>query len=384
MTVTVRHPEYEGQLLNWEQMTDTRQGEQVVKAAGVKYLPPTSGMQQDGMSEGEPGELAYEAYKLRAVWPTDVKDGIEAMVGLLHRKPPTITLPKAMEPMLERMTIDGADSDTLLRRINALQLEHGRLGLLVEFPDDAPAGTLPFIAVYGAISIVNWNTTYRTDGVEELAIVVLDETGMQMQPNLSWKQVFRHRILTTDFHLQELAAGDAILDKSADPHYVVGVSDTVDTSLAAIDFVEPKSGGKTFSSVPFVFINTQDLSFAPDVPPLLGLSNTCLAIYRGEADYRQSLFMQSQDTLVITGAEAGLDPESEKSDRRVGAGAVMELPQGATAAYIGVQSTGLTEQREALAALQARAAQQASRLLDTVDSPPASSPAADRRGCSAR
>ena len=96
----------------------------------------------------------------------------------------------------------------------------------------------------------------------------------------------------------------------------------------------------------------------PDKPPLLGLANLALAIYRGEADYRQALFMEGQDTLVIIG-------DTTDENRRTGANASINLPIGGDAKYIGVNSMGLIEMRQSLENDRAAADQRGGALLDS-------------------
>jgi hypothetical protein len=57
-----------------------------------------------------------------------------------------------------------------------------------------------------------------------------------------------------------------------------------------------------------------------------------LAIYRTEADYRQALYMQGQDTLVIWAATVSRDRQ------QVGAFGSIELPLGGEAKFIGAES----------------------------------------------
>ena len=97
----------------------------------------------------------------------------------------------------------------------------------------------------------------------------------------------------------------------------------------------PSRQGQTTNKIPFAFINSVDIAADPDVPPLEGLANLCLAIYRGEADYRQNLFMQSQDTLVITGMSGDDDAI------RTGAGACIKIPNpDGDAKYVGGNFNG--------------------------------------------
>ena len=87
---------------------------------------------------------------------------------------------------------------------------------------------------------------------------------------------------------------------------------------------------------------------------------------RGEADYRQTLFMQGQDTLVIIGAV--IDADEDGTSTRVGSGARIEVPLGGDAKFIGVSADGLAEQRESLKADKEQAAERGARLLDFGDS----------------
>jgi hypothetical protein len=123
----------------------------------------------------------------------------------------------------------------------------------------------------------------------------------------------------------------------------------------------------TLQNIPFIFVNTEDLVTDPDEPPLLGLSNLALAVYRGEADYRQGLFLQGQETLVVIGAD-----ELEGDDTRMGAGSRLDLPLEGDAKYIGVSAAGLEEQRNAIENDKKQAAEQGSRLLDFSDGSDAS------------
>jgi hypothetical protein len=127
-----------------------------------------------------------------------------------------------------------------------------------------------------------------------------------------------------------------------------------------------------------VFVNTNDLVPEPCQPPLLGLANLCMAIYRGEADYRQTLFMQGQDTLVRVGAT------EEQREMQTGAGAIIDLPMGGDAKYVGVSSSGLSEQRQALENDKAEADLHAVQALDAGDGKQAESGEALRVRVSAR
>lgn len=64
LNVKSKHPQYVRREEDWALLSDSFEGERRIKAAGTKYLPATSSMQEDGMgSTDSPGWKAYEAYR---------------------------------------------------------------------------------------------------------------------------------------------------------------------------------------------------------------------------------------------------------------------------------------------------------------------------------
>jgi hypothetical protein len=347
------HPSYAALLEDWQQLTDTYSGERVVKSKGTVYLPATSGMLAGGMENAnQAGAREYDAYKKRAVFHDLVRQAVEGMVGILHREPPNIELPEKLEPLRDNATVNGESLDTLLRRINEAQFLHGRYALLLEPDSGADVNGLPYIAPYEATSVINWDDGIRQQGKQKLEMVVLDESAYVRTEDFTWEVKYKYRVLVLNSERNNLP-----LDLPAQGTYLAGVQDDALNSLSSINYIEPQIGGVSLNEIPFVFINTNDLVPEPDLPPLLGLSNLALAIYRGEADYRQTLFMQGQDTLVVIGDES-------EEELAVGANAMIKLPAGGDAKYIGVNSNGLKEMKEAIANDKLQASEQGARLMD--------------------
>lgn len=381
MALESTHPLYQAQNEDWTQMRDLYKGERHIKAKGVTYLPPTQGMIIDGMgTEANPsgakqkvGQKAYEAYKMRAVFPDFVKEAVEAYIGLLHQKPPTIELPAALEPMRERATLHGESLELLLRRINEEQLVTGRCGLLLDLPlNPDQANPVPYIALYIGEAIRNWDDGEIGEGLTNLNFVVLDESGYKRDADFEWSPVAKYRVLMMQVPAQE---GDGEVDAedaaAGNAVYMVGVFANEGggpPQFVASDMKAPSFRGGELEEIPFTFVNSKDIVSGPDAPPLLGLGNLALAIYRGEADYRQNLFMQGQDTLVVIGSRKK-PPEEEVGDAplRTGAGSVIELEAepGADAKYAGVTSEGLAEQRNSLENDRKRAETRSGQLISS-------------------
>jgi hypothetical protein len=359
MALIDRHPEYTERLAEWIQLGDTYAGERAVKSKRLDYLPATEGMVQDGMTTpNSPGWKDYDAYLLRAYFHDVVKDAVKAMVGIMHNRPAVIKLPKRLEGMLENATIQGEGLQMLLRRINVAQLVYGRCGLLVDAPQgvDIDQAT-PYLSFYDPMRIINWDAGKLNEGMNELDLVVLDEGGYRRE-GFTWKTERKYRILTRGGQ-PELDSGWERPPVGAPYGVCVKVNDTSMPLLE--EFVYPSIGGNNLDNIPFVFIGANDLVPEPEVSPLLGLSNLALAIYRAEADYRQTLYLQGQNTLVVIGGNVD---EAAPSQLRVGNKGVIDLKLGGDAKYIGVSAAGLGEMRQSLKTDQDEAAALGVSFLD--------------------
>jgi len=342
------HPLYVQMMPIWVQMRDTYKGERQVKSKSQLYLPPTTAHIQDGWPIAEElGAKAYESYRMRARYHNFVREAVQMAVGMMHNQPPKIELPEAMQ------NIRSSKNESLpdfLRRINSEQLIAGRVGVMADLPlvrGDGP--DQPILSTYSAERIQNWDSGATELTMDQLNMVILDETTHLRKDNFMWDLQTQHRVLVL---------GDP--DEN-NPFGVYRQGLFKDSAFVESQLITPSYKGRTLTKIPFVIVNAVDLVTDPDEPVLLDLSNLCLTLYRGDADYRQNLFMQGQDTFVTTGANID---EDEKV--RLGAGARLDLPMGGTAEYVGVTSQGLKEQRESLDRLESRAGTMGAQTLDST------------------
>jgi len=249
---------------------------------------------------------------------------------------------------MDKVTVKGESIQMLLRRINEHQLITGRLGLLADIEDGAQVGTLPYIALYKAKDIINWDDTQKDiQKRNRLNLVVLNESRHE-RINLEWRFKRRYRALIL---------GDLAPDDASEVYQMVVLGEETNLNIAGAEIIVPSIAGRTLNDIPFVMINSRDIVAEPDDPPLLALANLSMTVYRGEADYRGALFMQGQDTLVIIG---GTDEEV-----RAGAGAVIHVGVEGNAKYIGTDSKGLKEMRESIQNDRKEASESGGKLLDT-------------------
>jgi len=336
-----KHPQYEANLAVWEKMRDCYDGEDAIKVKGVDYLSPTAGMELDGAltSTTSQGYKTYVRYKERAVFHELVSGAVELMLGLLHFREPLINLPTELEPLRQNCTKYGESLKNYLRRINEAQLVTGRIGSLVDIRETS-VGDMPYFVTYSAEACINWSEGDAEIELEDpdLSLVALDETHQKMiMETLSRETVEQYRVLEVLDGIYQTATG---------------------TNWPMTMWEAPSLQGRSLSYIPFVFVNSRDTLPDIDVPPLRSLANTAVSMYRSEADYRQSLHMQGQDTLVIKGGD-------DQKTYRIGSGASILTPVDGDAKFIGVTSTGLPEQRTALLNDMAKGKELSSRLVSS-------------------
>jgi len=377
------HPKYLEFQEDWENCRDCHRGERVIKEAAEKYLPPTSAMCADGFpTKDTKGWKDYRSYMARAVFPGYMKHAVSHNMGCLWHEPTTFELPPEMEPIRELATRKKESLEQLLRNIHEQCLITGRLGLHAAMPGTKPGGTteplMPYINLYHGEKIINWDEGEIDQVIHDsLNLVVLDESKFVRSSNFQWEFQKQFRVLLLgDVNVNEEAVGDEDSEQSANNQngtaYLEGLfkenKGTFETQGGGpvagkpgngLDFdlnnmITPSFRGNKLSHIPFVFINTRDVVPEPDDPPLLDLARQDLVIYRTEADYRQTLFMQGQYTLVIAGEGSDIQDDgtnaSGSKEVRTGAGAVIRLSNPtAYAEFIGIDAGGgLTEQRTAL------------------------------------
>lgn len=336
MALSSTHPSYDLAVDNWTLCRDCYAGQEDIKNKGTVYLPATPAMIEDGMEANADGLVEYTAYKDRAVVPDLFKPAVEAMVGLIHKNPWVIELPAQLEDMRKRCTLDGEGIESLLRRLNEEQLVVGRIGLLMDVPDNAPSTSLPFFVTYSAESILNWADAEGEDGKLEPALVVLDESGQVIDAELQWKEFTQYRVVAMSTFAKELlgvgGAGTNI-EQAPDGVYITATV-TDSEQMGGAEFIAPELGGTSMTALPFKFIGTKDLVSDPDVPSLIGIARMTIAIYHTEADYRQTLHLQGQQTMVLIG-------ETNAQPKRTGANRWIGVPINGDAKMVGITADGL-------------------------------------------
>jgi hypothetical protein len=328
--VDSHHPEYDDRIGDWEMMRHTMRGEKAVKDAREAYLPVPTGF--SSQNNGTLGAQLYDAYIVRAQFPTIVQPTLSGLTGIVHRSPANIELPPQMDYLREDATGSGITLDKLHESISAELFLTSRCTILA----DAPAeGGDPYLTTYTAESLINWDWDQY----------VLDESGWE-RVGFEWRWVQRYRVLRLEDetrYIQEMyeAEGENALPEKVDDATPEGV------------------GGRGLDQIPLVVVGARDVSDDPQEIPLIGVASAALAAYRLDADYRHQLFASGQETLFCIGVT------QETLPKIVGAGVTVGLPLGADAKYVGPSGRTIEAHRVAIADELQRAVASGAKLLQT-------------------
>lgn len=326
MPVDSKHPDYGLKLAAWAKLRDCAVGMEAVKAKGEDYLPMPSGF----AAQQDRGAAMYAAYSARAQFPEIFNPTISGMVGMIHRREAEIKMPAALQGIWERATKDGLPLEAFHRKITTELLEVGRFGILADaLPEEAGGSLLPYLAGYTAEAIFNWSAARD--------LFVLSEKDRTRTDEFTWADVQRYRVLrlSNGVYTQQVYTGE---------------------DAGALVTPARRGGGGTLDAIPFVVVGARDTNLDPDDPPLLGVADAALAIFRLDADYRHQLFMSGQETLCIIGAD--------DNPSAVGAGVVIGIPLGGDAKYVGPTCNGISAHRTAIADERANAATAGAKVAD--------------------
>jgi len=331
LDLNATHPSYDIFEPWYDEMEDALEGESAIEDAQETYLPMPG-----GMALMPDSATAYAAYQKRASYPEIVSPTVRGLSGIIHNEPVKFELPKVLEPMLQIATTDNLTLESAIRRITRNILSYGRTGIAVSVN---PAG-IPLLAIYTAKAIRNW--------AEDETLVVLDESGPEMQENLTWVDRTRRLLI-------EIIDGNAIATR---------YDNTNGWSVIDEPIVYSKRGEQAVGTLPFVFIDTNDLTPEPDEVPLLALARLAAKAYRQDANYQQTLYLSANPTHVIT----GMDPKDENVPRAVGGGIIWIIPQpDATASILEFTGASALAQRQAIQDTFQQAIQAGAKLFATAD-----------------
>jgi len=341
----LRHEAFTEYLPVWRKCRDASKGERAVQANAVEYLPRLTGQSDDH----------FKAYAKRGSYFNATGRTIDGMVGMIFRKPPTVTAPKELADILGDVTQTGLSLMALCQKTLIEDLTVGRCGLLVDMPT-TPENTVitkavaeqqnlrPYVAFYTAEQIIYWKSEFVQNKWQPVEICLsesydeADETGA-----IKSKEQIRRLLLVDGKYYQEIWRKNA------------GGTPVVYQTLI------PKRNGQQFDVIPFYPFSPDFPSIDISQPPVEDLVNVNLSHWRNSCDLENGCHMAGMPTLFISGTKCS-DEQGKPIAITVGTDTAIVVPESeADAKYVEVGSEGfasiekLMEKKiEQMAALGAR------------------------------
>lgn len=318
MPIDATHPEYNERQEQWMRSCCVFEGEDAVKAEGVKFLPALGELRS-------PQDIDdYNSYKTRAEFVNFLEPTIRGIVGLIMAREPVIQMDEALKELIEDdMTLTGLSMREWIGEMLKELLKTGRVAYLVDYSKEKKR---PYVTSYTALQYTNWSPDFHV--FKECYI----EAGVDGDP---YKQVHKTRF-------REVALDK---DKGA---YITNVWKVRQVEGKGDDwYIDSTSRflirGKNLTEFPVVVASaTGDL--APSRPPLIDLVNVNLSHYRTSADLEHGRHF----TALPTPWTDGLDPEDPNNKTlRVGSMNAWLLPTGAKCGYLEFSGAGLSSLTEA-------------------------------------
>ena len=345
----------------WNRCRDIFAGSDLVKKLGDKYLPKSRWHR----AGGNDGKQDYEDYKTRAIFFSYLKDAIETSLGVLKKSAPTIKLPPKISFMEKSATVYHDGLVALKGKLDAIIMLTGCAGLSLDVNNQGDGNAdRPdfFINIWQPESIKDKNFAHdELTGESYATFVLLDESEMVFDKKT------KRRELETKWRVMGLDAEKRYYTALMRPEQYPDFD--LDNPPVAADQTSPQMGeavypmyhGDILPRIPFTFVNATDLSGGHyDDPPLYDLVDLVLALYRGDADYRQTLHFTASDFYKHTGCT---DPNKQRK-LSVGAGGILHLGMDEDIAVVSSPGGGANLQKEALLNLHAQCQQRIMTLLD--------------------
>lgn len=316
----------------WLRARDVFAGEDAVKSGRERYLP-----RLDAQTDDE-----YAAYKSRASFFNATARTVDAFVGLIFRREPTVKLPERVSGVAGALRVFAEDVDllgtslyTYSKSIVNEVLTVGRAGTLVDWEGDGEQRA--YVVRYAAEQIRNWRVA-RVNGRNVVTLVVLQEVVADNSDDgfdvteIEQLRVLRLATIASKTNKGQLEQRYVVeiwrrqqpKDKRKKPEW-----QKVETRI-------PLRLGKPLTLIPFVFHGPRHSLPDVDKLPLADIIAVNLDHYRLNADYKHGLHFTALPTAWVSGFD-------KAANLRIGSSTawVTETP-GATAGFLEFTGQGLT------------------------------------------
>lgn len=279
MSNALYHPFYADHLTDWLMVEDVCGGERKVKAKKETYLPRLH-LQSDA---------EYDKYQRRATFFGATKRTREALIGMLLRKAPKVTVPAGdVEKLTADIDLEGGTVKNWVRAVCAQVVSTGRACTIIDFSETE---NRPYLSFYPAVNVVNWHEE-RRNGRKELVLLTLKEnTETREGSTVAIKEEFR------EYTLLENGTVQVVVKRGGKNGEILEDAPTI-----------PLRRGKPLKRIPAVPHNASHLGWGVGEIPLLDIANLNIHLYMASADIWNGRHVAGVPTPWATGVDKGGDP----------------------------------------------------------------------------
>ncbi|TGE04637.1 DUF4055 domain-containing protein [Hymenobacter fodinae] len=293
---TVQHPDYIEYQPVWKKCRDAKQGQRAIHKGGPLYLPKLAGQE----------DANYLKYVKRGNFFNATGRTIEAMIGLVMRKPMTVTVPPIMEPWMNDITLSDETLTDFAEGCLAEVLTVARGGIFVDMPEASDGVTVaqveaqnirPYLVQYQAESILYWKMG-RINNRYQLIEVRLSE--WYERPDGEKAQQVRQLLLSDGIYSQ------AIWQRPTDG-----------AEWAVVQSITPLKAGTPFSEIPFYALSARKPTMDVVTPPIEALVDVNIAHYQNSADLENGAHIAGQPTPWVAGLQAEFDQSGNAVEKAI-------------------------------------------------------------------
>lgn len=303
MPIDSTHSDYQTNSKFWTRCRDVISGgEDGVKAKKKIYLPQPEEMD----------DPTYTAYLDRASFFNASKRTAGGYEGMILRKDPEVNVPDSVVPLLDDITLSAIPFSMFARQVTREIVDVGRCGVLVDVQSEDVPNRRPYLSLYLAESILDWDTESR-GGDEVLTMVKLRETVVEKDPKDPWtrKSFEALRILTLgpvtepdlegklrSFTSEVYRVRFYVKRESSGETQAAGQKESYNLEE---DVVPTFANGDPLTFIPFQCFGSSDDSIDIGEAPLIDLVNMNLSHYRTMADLEWARYYIAFPQVYVTG-----------------------------------------------------------------------------------
>lgn len=297
---------------------DCLSGSDAVKSKRDLYLP-----RPNPSDQSHENNERYDCYLKRAVFYPVLQQTSLALIGQCFIYDPDVKVPAELDVFVKN--VDGcSDLVQFSRRLLSTNINFGRAGVLVDYPDVPSDLSLadseriqPSMVLYQPDQIINWQEIL-IDGRKVCSRVVLKEchnSSDSFKEDLEdeWRELYLEKVDNGYYYAVN------VWKKDKDKKFYTDAS------------YKPMADGKRLDFIPFVFVGSSVNSCDICEPQMDSLACINLAHYVNSADYEDSSHMVGQPTPVFIGINEEWAEKVLKNNVRLGSRGCIPLPVGGDA-----------------------------------------------------